>query len=205
MFSSGSPLNPSFWTGDKESKDKDGRSKSKKKTDIDLRRLSVFKTDSVATETSSPNKSSLVRGKSSNSQKENNVPENATNGTILAEQGVIIANLIEEMKKKDEQIAELTEEASTPSIQKRNHRLSQLKTHIIHDNGRLNGLKGVKLARSGSIMTTNVLEAMSDPTKTGVQVIAESLIKVFQKPTDHLRKYSPDTGIFLFCKRTCIS
>ena len=205
MFSSGSPLNPSFWTGDKESKDKDGRSKSKKKTDIDLRRLSVFKTDSVATETSSPNKSSLVRGKSSNSQKENNVPENATNGTTLAEQGVIIANLIEEMKKKDEQIAELTEEASTPSIQKRNHRLSQLKTHIIHDNGRLNGLKGVKLARSGSIMTTNVLEAMSDPTKTGVQVIAESLIKVFQKPTDHLRKYSPDRGIFLFCKRTCIS
>ena len=189
MFSSGSPLNPSFWTGDK-----DGKSKSKKKADIDLRRLSVFNADAATVETS---KSTLARDNSTGSQKENSVPDNTLKATTLAEQETIIANLMTEMRKKDEQIAELTEEVSTPSIQKRNHRLSQLKTHIIHDNGRLNGLKGVKLARSGSIMTTNVLEAMSDPTKTGIQVIAESLIKVFQKPTDHLRKCSRTKWVYI--------
>ena len=190
MFSTGSPLNPSFWTGDK-----DGKIKSKKKNDIDLKRLSIFNADAITGSTiettSSDKNSSVSRSTSSGSQKENSVPENSTmkKASTLIEQETIITNLMAEMKRKDDQIAELTEEVSTPTIQKRNHRLSQLQTHIIHDNGRLNGLKGVKLARSGSIMTTNVLEAMSDPTKTGVQVIAESLIKVFQKPTDHLRKY----------------
>ena len=197
MFSSGSPLNPSFWTGDKDGKDKDGNGKikSKKKADIDLKRLSVFNVDSAATTASNR---SPVRTKSSDSQKENSLPENkGGSATTESEQEMMISNLMAEMKKKDAQIVELTEEVSNPSIQRRNHRLSQLKTHIIHDNGRLNGLKGVKLARSGSIMTTNVLEAMSDPTKSGVQVIAESLIKVFQKPKDHIGNVPHHFSIYI--------
>jgi hypothetical protein len=42
------------------------------------------------------------------------------------------------------------------------------------------------VARSGSLMTTKVFEAITDPTKTGAEIIAENLIKVFQKPEDHL-------------------
>jgi hypothetical protein len=57
-----------------------------------------------------------------------------------------------------------------------------MKSHIIHDNGRMNA----RVARSGSLLTSQVLEAIPDPKKSPAQVIAESFIKLFQNPLDHL-------------------
>ena len=176
MFGNGSPLSAAFWTSPNKPSEKPTR-----KADIDLKRLSVFKADKTEADdlVSSP-----LRGSSTGSQKENSVPTNGQE--IVSEQNVIIASLMEELKRKDDLIAEMQGETGDSSVQKRNHRLSQLRTHIIHDEGRLGGIGGVKIGRSGSILTQNVLEAMDDPTKTGPQVLAESLIKVFQNPTEHI-------------------
>ena len=181
MFGNGSPLSAAFWTSPNKPSEKPlaaTKKTSKTGADIDLKRLSIFKADKIMGDSVSPTSDAA-----STVFKENSAPANGND--ITHEQNVLITNLMEEMKKKDALIAEMHEDLNG-TVQKRTHRLSQLRTHIIHDEGRLNGLGGVRIGRSGSILTQNVLEAMEDPTKTGAQVVAESLIRVFQTPTEHI-------------------
>ena len=177
MFGTSSPLSASFWTSPTK---QTSNTRLKKGSDIDLKRLSIFNGDAARMQSPPPTKTDA---------KENDPAEG--NSQILVPVGKsdhrdeVIAELMKELRKKDALIVSMQSklDKSPEAIRARKHRLSQLKTHIIHDEGRLNA----KLARSGSILTSNVLEAIADPTKTGPQIIAESLIKVFQKPLEHLK------------------
>ena len=176
MFGSSSPLSTSFWSS--PTKQAGNISTRGKSSEIDLKRLSVF---NVASHESNLSPTSTNHGSNGKHQKENKAVRNSP--SKLGKEEVIV-ELMKEIRGKDALIASMQArlDKSPEKIRARKHRLSQMKSHIIHDNGRMNA----RVARSGSLLTARILEAIPDPEKTPSQSIAESFVKVFQKPDEHI-------------------
>lgn len=204
MFGSSSPLSSAFWTSptkpvwglllqhtmyttenlllrflSNQNIDMTRRAK-KERSAIDLKRLSVFHVDVASSMPSAGNSEEFA----DTDQKENKVENRTTSPSKALGKDEIIVELMKEIRNKDSLIAamEARLDKSPEVVRSRKHRLSQLKSHIIHDNGRMNA----RMARSGSLLTSQMLEAIPDPTKTPAQLIAENFIKIFQNPVDHL-------------------
>jgi len=74
-----------------------------------------------------------------------------------------------------------TAAAQAASVTKRQHPLSSF-SHTIHESGK----RKDKVGTRGSLLTTNVLEAIEEAPKSKSQLIAERFLKVFQSPADFL-------------------
>jgi Calcineurin-like phosphoesterase len=70
---------------------------------------------------------------------------------------------------------------SSSSVSKRRHPLTPV-SHIITDKGRIKADLGTR----GSLLTSNILKALPDSSKTPAQQIAEKFLTVFQNPVDYL-------------------
>jgi hypothetical protein len=68
------------------------------------------------------------------------------------------------------------------SMVKRRHRPVATVAHMINDEGR----SRVKMGTRGSVLTQNILEAISEPKKNQTQLIAEKFLNVFHDPVKYL-------------------
>lgn len=66
-------------------------------------------------------------------------------------------------------------------IKKRYHPISTI-SNVIDDNGR----QRVRVGTRGSILTTNILQALAEPKKSPAEGIAEKFVKVFQNPANFI-------------------
>lgn len=73
-------------------------------------------------------------------------------------------------------------EAHGKHVMKRSHPLSTV-THIVANEGKVTKSK---VGTRGSILTTNILEALPDQNKSDVESIAEKFIDVFQNPIENM-------------------
>lgn len=72
---------------------------------------------------------------------------------------------------------------------KRRHRPVATVSHLIDDNGR----HKVKMGTRGSILTQNILQAMSEPKRNPHQQIAEKFISMFQDPVKYIQYLQSET------------
>jgi hypothetical protein len=97
-----------------------------------------------------------------------------------------------ELKIKDSSIAalaakiermedEMTSKQLTSGVQRRYHAPTTT-ANIIDDTGR----QRVKMGTRGSVVTTNILQSLSEPKKTPAMRLAEKFLKVFQNPVDYI-------------------
>ncbi len=145
---------------------------------------------------SSPNKNPNVNmtpraGKRGNGNTK--LKENETTETKIIDQ------LHNEAKIKDAAIAALTAKVDrledekrsaefSSGVKRRYHPISTI-SNVINDNGR----QRVKVGTRGSILTTNILQALNVPKKSPADIIAEKFVKVFQNPVDHITYLSSST------------
>lgn len=61
-------------------------------------------------------------------------------------------------------------------------------SNLINDNGR----QKVKVGTRGSLLTHNILEALTEAKKTEIQNIADKFLKVFQNPVNYLSYLQSD-------------
>lgn len=61
-------------------------------------------------------------------------------------------------------------------------------SNIINDKGR----QKVKVGTRGSLLTQNILEAITEAKRTDAQTIAEKFLKVFQNPVNYLTYLQSD-------------
>jgi diadenosine tetraphosphatase ApaH/serine/threonine PP2A family protein phosphatase len=86
------------------------------------------------------------------------------------------------MDEEDESNPNATATAASAQVMKRSHPLSCV-THIVGTEGKVTK---AKVGTRGSILTTNILEAMPDETKSDAQGLAEKFVEVFQNPVEYM-------------------
>eukprot|EP01035_Chromulina_nebulosa_P040817 gene40817-55173_t len=110
----------------------------------------------------------------------------------------VIDNLRNEAKIKDAAIVALTAKIDrledekrctqgTAKVARRHHPISTV-SNIINDKGR----QKVKVGTRGSLLTQNILEAITEAKRTDAQTIAEKFLKVFQNPVNYLTYLQSD-------------
>lgn len=114
------------------------------------------------------------------------------NKSFEASETQYIESLKNELKIKDAAIAALSAKVDRledekrlnelEAMVKRRHRPVVNVSNVINDEGR----QRVKMGTRGSLMTQNILQAISEPKKTSQQVIAEKFLEVFQDPVKYL-------------------
>lgn len=75
----------------------------------------------------------------------------------------------------------LSQVPGASSVTKKLHNLSTV-SHVISERG----LKKDKVGTRGSLLTTNILDSIEQPTRTKAHEIAENFLHVFQNPVDHI-------------------
>lgn len=104
----------------------------------------------------------------------------------------LIEQLKNELRIKEAAVAALTSKVErledekrnsefASGIKKRYHPVSTV-SNVIDDNGR----QRQKMGTRGSILTTNILQALVEPKKTAAEGIAEKFVKVFQNPANFI-------------------
>ncbi len=150
----------------------------------------IFGTQSSASPQKNPNVNMTPRAGKRTSGK---AKENETAESKLIEQ------LKNEAKIKDAAISALTTKVDrledekrssefSSGVKRRHHPISTI-SNIINDSGR----QRVKVGTRGSILTTNILQALNEPKKSAAEIIAEKFVKVFQSPVDHITYLSSST------------
>eukprot|EP00981_Chlorochromonas_danica_P001277 scaffold268_cov210-Ochromonas_danica.AAC.72 len=120
------------------------------------------------------------------------VPKAGSKPNEIDTEGKLIETLQNELRIKDAAIAALSAKVERledekrlqdlESMVKRRHRPIATVSHIINDTGR----QRVKMGTRGSMLTQNILEAMSEPSRSPAQQIAEKFVAAFQDPVKHM-------------------
>lgn len=120
-------------------------------------------------------------GKKASSKKVAEAPDNAT-----------VEALTNELKIKDAAIAALSAKVDRledekrlqdlESMVQRRHRPIATVSHLIDDNGR----QRVKMGTRGSLLTQNILEAITEPKRNPHQGVAEKFLSMFQDPVKYI-------------------
>eukprot|EP00597_Dinobryon_sp_UTEXLB2267_P000795 CAMPEP_0170073404 /NCGR_PEP_ID=MMETSP0019_2-20121128/10839_1 /TAXON_ID=98059 /ORGANISM="Dinobryon sp., Strain UTEXLB2267" /LENGTH=565 /DNA_ID=CAMNT_0010282935 /DNA_START=107 /DNA_END=1804 /DNA_ORIENTATION=+ len=111
----------------------------------------------------------------------------------------VLENLRNEAKIKDAAIAALTAKIDrledekrsaqyTSKVERRHHPISTM-SNLINDKGR----QKVKVGTRGSLLTQNILEALTEAKKSDAQNIADKFLKVFQNPVNYITYLQSDT------------
>jgi hypothetical protein len=138
-------------------------------------------------QTSSPQKNPNVNmtpraGKRiSGKTKENETPESRIIDQLNNEAKIKDAAILALTAKNDRLEDEKRSAEFSSGIKRRYHPISTI-SNIIGDSGR----QRVKVGTRGSILTTNILQALNEPKKTNAEIIAERFVKVFQNPVEHI-------------------
>lgn len=113
-------------------------------------------------------------------------------GKDLTPEQVMVENLQNELKIRDAAIAALSAKVDRledekrlnelESMVKRRHRPVATVSHLINDDGR----QRIRMGTRGSVLTQNILEAISEPRKTATQLIAEKFLNVFHDPVKYI-------------------
>ncbi len=110
----------------------------------------------------------------------------------LTPEQVMVESLQNELKIRDAAIAALSAKVDRledekrlnelESMVKRRHRPVATVSNLINDEGR----QRVRMGTRGSVLTQNILEAISEPRKSQTQLIAEKFLNVFHDPIKYL-------------------